>query len=70
MRHGFGMAGMLLLWWVVILVARYVPDGFARWKAARRERLAVDWPMMPRWVRDGSTKLNLGTTAADAHLQL
>jgi hypothetical protein len=34
MRHGFGMVGMLQLWWVVILVARFVPDGFARWKAA------------------------------------
>jgi hypothetical protein len=61
---------MLQLWWVVILVARYVPEEFARWKAARRERLAVDWPVMPGWVRDGSTKLNLGTTAADAYLQL
>ncbi len=60
MRHGFGMTGMLQLWWVVILVARFVPDEFARWKAARRERLAVDWPVMPGRVRDGSTKLILG----------
>jgi hypothetical protein len=54
------MAGMLQLWWVLILVVRFVPDGFARWKAARRERLAVDWPVMPGRVRDGSTKLILG----------
>jgi len=46
--------------WVVILIARLVPDGIRRWKAARLERRAAGWPTMPGRVCDASTKRMLG----------
>jgi hypothetical protein len=70
MRHGFGVAGMLQLCWVVILLARFAPVGIARWKAARRERLAVNWPVMSRPGGPWFDEADLGTVAADPYLQL